>query len=57
MAIVIPVEIAFNPESLNSSGEIAVEAIINAIFFIDIFLNFRTTFISPVTGDEIFDLK
>lgn len=56
-AIVIPIEIAFNPDDLNSPAEITIESIINTIFMIDIFLNFRTTFISNVSGDEIFDLK
>lgn len=34
-----------------------IESLICLIFFIDIFLNFRTTYISDITGDEIFDYK
>lgn len=56
-SIVIPVEIAFNPPELASSGEITIESLINLVFFIDIFLNFRTTYISDVNGDEIFDFR
>lgn len=56
-SIVIPVEIAFNPPELASAGEITIESLINLVFFIDIFLNFRTTYISDVNGDEIFDFK
>ena len=37
--------------------EITVESVINLVFMIDIFLNFRITFISTVNGDEIFDPK
>lgn len=54
-SIIIPVEIAFNPMSLNSAAEIFVESIINLVFMIDIFLNFRITYISGISGDEIFD--
>lgn len=56
-SIVIPIEIAFQPEQLTNPGEIVVESLINMVFFIDIFLNFRTTYISEVNGDEIFDLR
>lgn len=56
-SIVIPVEIAFKPIELTNPGEIVIEALINMIFFVDIFLNFRTTYISDVSGDEIFDFK
>jgi hypothetical protein len=54
-SIVIPIEIAYYPKTLTHPGEITVEAIINMAFFIDIFLNFRITYISEVSGDEIFD--
>jgi hypothetical protein len=27
------------------------------VFFIDIFLNFRTTYISNISGDEVFDFR
>jgi len=56
-SIIIPVEIALNPMELNSATESTIESIINLVFMIDIFLNFRITFISDVSGDEIFDPK
>lgn len=56
-SIIIPVELAWNIESLAGWGEVAIESVINMVFMIDIFLNFRTTFISSVSGDEIFDPK
>jgi hypothetical protein len=34
---------------------IIIEFVIDIFFFIDIILNFRTTFYSSTTGDEIFD--
>ena len=40
-----------------SPAEVVIESIINMAFMIDIFLNFRITFISSVNGDEIFDPK
>lgn len=54
---IIPIEIAFNPDALNKSLEITVEAFINMVFMIDILLSFRITYVSDVSGDEIFDPK
>ena len=54
-SIIIPVNIAFNPDDLNMALEITVEAIINMVFMIDIILTFRITYISKTSGDEIFD--
>ncbi|CDW87072.1 cyclic nucleotide-binding protein [Stylonychia lemnae] len=56
-SIIIPVEIAFNPMELNSAAEITIESLINLVFMIDIFLNFRITYISSISGDEIFDAR
>jgi CRP-like cAMP-binding protein len=54
ISIVLPIEIAFNPPFLFTSAEIAIESIINLIFMIDIFINFRNTFVSSQSGDEVF---
>lgn len=56
-SIIIPVEIAFNPMELTNPGEVAIESLYNMIFFIDIFLNFRTTYISDVSGEEVLDSR
>ena len=54
-SITIPINIAFDPESLNSVGIAIFESFIDLIFFIDIMINFRTSYISTKTGDEIKD--
>lgn len=56
-SIIIPIEIAWNVSELSSAAEIVVESAINMVFMIDIFLNFRITYISSISGDEIFDPK
>ena len=56
-SIIIPIEIAWNVKELSSATEIIVESFINMCFMIDIFLNFRITYISNISGDEIFDPK
>lgn len=56
-SIIIPIEIAWNVKDLSSATEIIVESFINMCFMIDIFLNFRITYISSISGDEIFDPK
>ena len=55
--ITIPVDIAFEPEFFSSSYLMILNNIIDFAFFIDIILNFRTSFNNPKTGDEVMDPK
>jgi potassium voltage-gated channel Eag-related subfamily H member 2 len=55
--ITVPVDIAFKPEVFHSIAVTVVEAFIDLTFFVDIIINFRTTFISKDTGEEIYDSK
>lgn len=52
---ITPYEIAFDHELSNNPSIFLVNSIIDFIFFIDIILNFRTSFYISSTGDEIFD--
>ena len=54
---VIPVQCAFNPSFSFHPAYIVVDSIINFIFIVDVFINFRTTFLHPLTGEEVFDSK
>lgn len=53
----IPFIIAFDPVEADSPVYITVVWLINIIFVIDIFVNFRTTYINNRTGDEVWDPK
>ena len=53
----IPIQFAFNPDFTNHPAYIIVDSMINLIFIIDVIINFRTTFIHKVTGEEIIDPK
>ena len=53
----MPFVIAFYPSSGVSSEFQAVMYTIDCFFFLDILLNFRTTFINTKTGEEVFDMK
>ena len=53
----IPVQLSLNPEFTNHPAYIIVDALINAIFIIDVIINFRTTFIHKVTGEEIIEQR
>jgi hypothetical protein len=55
--ISIPLDIAFKPDFLSSLTVTTIESFIDLSFFIDIFLNFRTSYISTKTGEEIKDPK
>ena len=52
-SVTTPIEIAFTPESFKKVSWVAIIGIIDAIFVIDIVLNFRTTYNNPRTGDEV----
>ena len=32
-------------------------ALIDILFMVDVIINFRTTYMNPKTGEEVFDLK
>ena len=51
----LPLNVAFHPSSENHPASIAIDAIIDVLFLIDIFLNFRTTYFHSKTGEEILD--
>ena len=53
----IPFIVAFLPEADNILAIVVVDYIIDSIFVVDIALNFRTTFFSRKTGDEIMEPK
>lgn len=53
----IPFDLAFNPAVLQTGMMVAFDYLTDMLFIIDIFLQFRTSFYHPLTGDEIKDLK
>ena len=51
----VPYTLVFNPEFSKKPFIMAINLTIDVLFIIDIALNFRTSFYSAVTGDEILD--
>mmetsp|Transcript_11979 Transcript_11979/g.18507 ORF Transcript_11979/g.18507 Transcript_11979/m.18507 type:complete len:112 (-) Transcript_11979:400-735(-) len=56
-SMIIPIELAFKPDSFSNSNLVAFNYVIDFMFFIDILLNFRTSFLNQNTGDEIVNPK
>ena len=54
---VIPIQVAFKPPFMSSIIFLLLNYIIDFLFFIDIIVNFRTSFIHSKTGEEIFTQK
>ena len=52
-SIFLPFEIAFRPEYTNYEWVYWFNKSVDITFFIDILVNFRTTYINPITGEEI----
>lgn len=53
----IPFELSFRPPELGGVEFLLLNTFIDILFGVDIFIQFRTTFYHPITGDEISDLK
>lgn len=56
-ATTIPLGIAFEIKELESALATIVDSFVDLVFFIDIFLNLRTTYIETTSGEEIRDPK
>ena len=55
--LTLPFEVAFRPESFESYANKAFNYFIDIVFALDILLNFRTTVVDDLSGDEIVDSK
>jgi potassium voltage-gated channel Eag-related subfamily H protein 4 len=53
----IPLSLAFNPPDLSSTGILCLDTFVDLAFFVDIIINFRTTYISQTTGNEVYNPK
>jgi Ion transport protein len=53
----LPVHIAFEPPALDSKANQIFNSMIDILYAVDILLNFRTSYINVLTGDEIVDSK
>lgn len=54
-AIAIPLSISFNPDIFGHPVVKTVDSLIDLIFALDIIFRFRTTYIDPISGEEILD--
>jgi len=54
-ALTIPISIAYGVDELNSPIFKTVDSLIDLVFWIDIILNFRTSFVDSLTGEEVLD--
>lgn len=51
----IPFEICFEPPIMESNAFLILNSIIDFFFGIDIYVQFKTTYYDPLSGDEVFD--
>ena len=56
-SIGLPIDLAFHPPLFQQDWIIIMDIVIDICFVLDIILAFRTTFMNPLTGDEVFDSK
>jgi hypothetical protein len=54
-AIVIPFNLSFTPDEVNSPFFKTCDSIIDIIFMVDIVFRFRTSYIDPISGEEVLD--
>ncbi|XP_006814756.1 voltage-gated delayed rectifier potassium channel KCNH1-like [Saccoglossus kowalevskii] len=55
-AVAVPFNVAFNTKSMEDYAIIVVDGIVDIVFFIDVILNFHTTFVGP-GGEVVSDPK
>jgi hypothetical protein len=54
----IPLEVGFGHKDLfNNPVYESINTIIDIFFIVDVYLNFRTSFLDPVSGEEVTDSK
>lgn len=53
----VPLEVAFYPEGMQGPLFLVINTGIDLLFFMDIIINFRTTYINRKTGNEVVDTK
>ena len=56
-SIAIPLKIAFEEHFFESMGIVVLDSFIDLVFFIDLFVNMRTTYYDAETGEEVDDPK
>lgn len=49
---IIPIEVSFRPDSFDNVGFTIIDAFIDLMFFLDILINFRTSYVNQYTGEE-----
>ena len=55
--ITIPLNVAFPSVEKMSKPHELFERVIDILFFVDILITFRTTFVNPLTNNEVMDFK
>ena len=53
----IPIELAFQPPFLEQYANNILNTVIDVVYILDIFINFRTTIRNVLTGEEIVNSK
>lgn len=54
-ALTIPIQISFDPDVFNNTIMKFIASMLDLIFLVDIILNFRTSYIDIVDGEEVLD--
>ena len=55
--ILIPIQVAFKPAWASEDYMFLVNALIDLVFLLDIFVNLRTTYLDYTTGEEVSNPK
>ena len=54
-AITIPISITYDPDDFSSPINKTIDSMIDLVFLIDIIINFRTSYVDPINGEEVLD--
>jgi len=54
-AVSIPLDFFLNPEIFKGPHMVTIESMVDLFFVVDIIITFRTTYIDPISGEEVMD--
>ena len=56
-AVMIPLDYFLTPDLFKGPVIVTVDSMVDLFFVVDIIITFRTTYIDPISGEEVMDAK
>lgn len=54
-AVMIPLDLFLTPDTFSGPIFVTIDSMVDLFFVVDIIIRFRTTYIDPISGEEVMD--